>query len=188
VTDENQTWRQNVILTELLMIIVALLFFDCWYDLRNGVDTSHVYMEFVCGFLGLLAIFIIWHRRIVPLEGALRSTEKSRKALEVELEGFRRSIAPYAANIRQEVERQFTAWNLTAAEKETAYLLLKGLSLKEIAQVRDVSEKTVKQHNLTIYQKSGLAGRAELSAFFLEDLLSSPESPGESVPDRTGSE
>jgi DNA-binding CsgD family transcriptional regulator len=172
---ENDTRRQNWILTELLMIIVVLLFLDTWYDLRSGVASIHVYMEFICGLLGLLAIFVIWYRRIVPLEGALRSTEKNRLALEKELEGFRRSIAPYAANIRQEVERQFTAWGLTMAEKETAYLLLKGLSLKDIAQVRGVSEKTVKQHNLTIYQKSGLSGRAELSAFFLQDLLTAPD-------------
>lgn len=173
--EETHTARQNWILTELLMIIVGLLIWDIRYDLQTGADPTHLYMEFACGFLGLLAIFIIWHRRIVPLEGALRSTEKDRRALEKELEGFRQSIAPYAANIRQEVERQFSVWNLTAAEKETAYLLLKGLSLKDIAEVRGVSEKTVKQHNLTIYQKSGLAGRAELSAFFLEDLLTAPD-------------
>lgn len=178
--EENHTGRQNWILTELLMIIIVLLIFDSWYDINTGVDATHLWMEFICGFLGLLAIFIIWHRRIVPLEGALRSTEKDRKALERELEVFRRSIAPYAANIRQEVERQFTAWNLTGAEKETAYLLLKGLSLKDIAQERGVSEKTVKQHNLTIYQKSGLAGRAELSAFFLQDLLIAPDAEAQS--------
>ncbi len=173
--EENHSGRQNWILTELLMIIVALLIFDSWHDFNAGVEAIHLWMELICGALGLFAIFIIWHRRIVPLEGALRSTEKNRLALEKELEGFRQSIAPYVANIRQEVERQFTAWNLTAAEKETAYLLLKGLSLKDIAQVRGVSEKTVKQHNLTIYQKSGLAGRAELAAFFLQDLLAVPD-------------
>jgi DNA-binding NarL/FixJ family response regulator len=57
---------------------------------------------------------------------------------------------------------------------------LKGLSLKDIAQERGVSEKTVKQHNLTIYQKSGLAGRAELSAFFLHDLLIPPDAEAQS--------
>lgn len=172
MSDENHSSRQNWVLTELLLIILLLLSFDVAYDLEHGVDVSHLYMEFISGFLGLAAIFTIWYRRIAPLEGALRSTENNRKELEQELQRFRSSIAPYAANIRQEVERQFSDWNLTAAEKETAYLLLKGLSLKDIAIARDVSEKTVKQHNLTIYRKSGLAGRAELSAFFLEDLLS----------------
>jgi DNA-binding CsgD family transcriptional regulator len=175
MSDENHTGRQNWILMELLMIIVALLIFDIGYDLKHGANAAHLYMESICGCLGLIAIFIIWRQRIVPLEGKLRSTEKNRIALEQELERFRRSIAPYAVNFRQEVERQFTVWQLTTIERETAYLLLKGLSLKDIAELRCVSEKTVKQHNLNIYQKSGLAGRAELSAFFLHDLLASPK-------------
>jgi hypothetical protein len=29
----------------------------------------------------------------------------------------------------------------------------------------------VRQHAVAVYRKSGLAGRAELAAFFLEDLL-----------------
>jgi DNA-binding NarL/FixJ family response regulator len=50
-------------------------------------------------------------------------------------------------------------------------LLLKGLSHKEIADARSISETTIRQQALAIYRKSGLRSRAELSAFFLEDLL-----------------
>jgi hypothetical protein len=35
----------------------------------------------------------------------------------------------------------------------------------------------VRQHAVSVYRKSGLAGRAELSAFFLEDLML-PVDPG----------
>jgi DNA-binding NarL/FixJ family response regulator len=52
-----------------------------------------------------------------------------------------------------------------------ALLLLKGLAHKEIADARETSERTVRQQSLAIYRKAGLSGRAELSAFFLEDLL-----------------
>jgi DNA-binding NarL/FixJ family response regulator len=48
---------------------------------------------------------------------------------------------------------------------------LKGLSLKEAADVRSTSEKTVRAQAQAIYEKSGLSSRSELSAFFLEDLL-----------------
>ena len=37
--------------------------------------------------------------------------------------------------------------------------------------MRDASERTVRQQALAVYAKSGLGGRAELAAFFLEDLL-----------------
>jgi DNA-binding CsgD family transcriptional regulator len=69
------------------------------------------------------------------------------------------------------IEGQFSRWNLTEAEREVALLLLKGLSSKEVATVRAVSERTVREQARSIYSKTGLTGRAALSAFFLEDLL-----------------
>ena len=69
------------------------------------------------------------------------------------------------------IDAQFDRWGLSSAEREIALLLLKGLSHKEIAVVRQTSEKTVRQQSLAVYRKAGLSGRAELSAFFLEDLL-----------------
>ena len=71
----------------------------------------------------------------------------------------------------QAIEQQFSRWNLTEAEREVALLLLKGLSSKEVAGVRGVTERTVREQARAIYSKSGLSGRAALSAFFLEDLL-----------------
>jgi hypothetical protein len=47
----------------------------------------------------------------------------------------------------------------------------KGYGHKEIAALQRKSERTVRQHAVAVYRKSGLSGRAELSAFFLEDLL-----------------
>ena len=66
---------------------------------------------------------------------------------------------------------QLSSWKLTVAEKEVAFLLLKGMSLKEIAEIRKTAEKTARAHSMAIYAKAGLSGRSELSAFFLEDLL-----------------
>jgi DNA-binding CsgD family transcriptional regulator len=69
------------------------------------------------------------------------------------------------------IDAQFSRWNLTEAEREVALLLLKGLSTREIAQVRAASERTVREQARAVYSKSSLTGRAALSAFFLEDLL-----------------
>ncbi|HSI56784.1 MAG TPA: helix-turn-helix transcriptional regulator [Ideonella sp.] len=69
------------------------------------------------------------------------------------------------------ISAEFGRWHLTDAEREVALLLLKGLSTKEIAAMREGSERTVREHAGAIYSKAGLAGRAALSAYFLEDLL-----------------
>jgi DNA-binding NarL/FixJ family response regulator len=46
-----------------------------------------------------------------------------------------------------------------------------ALAGSEIAEVRGVGETTVRQQARALYRKAGLGGRADLAAFFLEDLL-----------------
>jgi DNA-binding CsgD family transcriptional regulator len=71
----------------------------------------------------------------------------------------------------QAIHAQFRAWQLTPAESEVALLLLKGYSHKHVASATGRSERTARQHAAAVYQKAGLGSRAELSAYFLEDLL-----------------
>ncbi len=69
------------------------------------------------------------------------------------------------------IDLQLDRWGLSAAEKEVALLLLKGLEHKQIAEVRGVTETTVRQQARSLYRKAHLTGRHDLAAFFLEDLL-----------------
>jgi DNA-binding NarL/FixJ family response regulator len=71
----------------------------------------------------------------------------------------------------RQIEADFDEWGLSAAEKEIALFLLKGLRLQEIADLRHTSERTVRQQAQAIYRKAGLDGRIELSAHFVEDLM-----------------
>lgn len=84
---------------------------------------------------------------------------------------WRSEARTFLNGLGEAIEVQFTRWNLTEAEREVALLLLKGLTHKEVATVRAVSERTVREQARSIYTKAGLTGRAALSAFFLEDLL-----------------
>jgi DNA-binding CsgD family transcriptional regulator len=84
---------------------------------------------------------------------------------------WRSDARAYINGLGDAIEVQFSRWNLTEAEREVALLLLKGLSLKEIASIRATNERTVRAQARSLYAKAGLTGRAALSAFFLEDLL-----------------
>lgn len=84
---------------------------------------------------------------------------------------WRSEARSYLNGLGEAIEAQFARWNLTEAEQEVALLLLKGLSLKEVAAIRATSERTVRAQARSVYSKAGLTGRAALSAFFLEDLL-----------------
>ena len=76
-----------------------------------------------------------------------------------------------AKGLSEAIATQFAAWGLTESESDIAMLMLKGLSHKEVGALRNSSAATVRQQAAAVYGKSGLTGRAELAAFFLEDLL-----------------
>ena len=71
----------------------------------------------------------------------------------------------------QHIQEDFEKWGLSPAEKEIALLLLKGLRLQEIADIRATSERTVRQQAQAIYRKSGLDSRTDLAAYFIEDFI-----------------
>lgn len=84
---------------------------------------------------------------------------------------WRATAQSHIDGLSHAIEEQFDRWRLSASESEIAGLMLKGLSHKEIARLRHTSEATIRQQATSVYKKSGLAGRTELAAFFLEDLL-----------------
>ncbi|MCA8965693.1 MAG: response regulator transcription factor [Planctomycetes bacterium] len=91
-----------------------------------------------------------------------------------EAEQWRTEARDLLQGLGAAIDRQLTRWQLTAAERDIAMLLLKGMSHKEIASLRNVGEATVRQQSRAIYQKAKVAGRHELAAFFLEDLVATP--------------
>ena len=92
-------------------------------------------------------------------------------ALREEAERWRAESRRHVDGLAKAIDQQLSRWHLSAAEKEVAFLLLKGYGLKEIARARNTSEKTARAQSAAIYAKAGLSGRSELAAFFLEDLL-----------------
>ncbi len=110
--------------------------------------------------------------------GRLRSVERETLALRSEVRRaaeagreWRQRSARLFDGLSAAILAQFHDWGLTEAEADIAGLILKGASLKQIAAARRTSEATIRQQAQGIYRKSGLANRAELSAYFLEDLF-----------------
>lgn len=109
---------------------------------------------------------------------AERSAARLRRSLEArreERDAWRESARVALEGLGEAVDRQFSAWGLTPAEREVALLLLKGYSHKRVAEASGRNERTARQHASAVYHKAGLAGRAELAAFFFEDLMLPPE-------------
>lgn len=117
--------------------------------------------------VGVVLLFRVQSRQREEHVKVIRDLELAR----VQGQRWRSEARSYLNGLGEAIETQFSRWNLTEAEREVALLLLKGLSHKEIATVRGVSERTVREQSRSVYTKAGLTGRTALSAFFLEDLL-----------------
>ena len=120
--------------------------------------------------VAVTGLVIMWRQfRAVHLRATQLSVDL--EAARREAQHFRDEAHDALHGLGEAIDNQFTRWGLSPAEREIGLLLLKGLSHKEIAKVRSTSEVTIRQQALAVYRKSDLRSRAELSAFFLEDLL-----------------
>lgn len=162
---------KEIIVMVILAIVVVGNMGDVLYDYREGASIAHILME--------LSIAIISFALITALTIGIWRQSRSNARLKAELasvsEANEQTLPPALASARHELalvlKKQFEDWQLTQTEREVAMLLLKGLSFKEIAAVRDTMEKTVRQQASAIYKKASVSGRHAFSAWFIEDLL-----------------
>lgn len=153
----------------------------------GGQPAPHVILEILILIAAIAGMAYFW--RLWRMDRA-RAQQLSTQvvALRGETQRWRAQADHWRSEAREALDglataldRQFARWELTDAERDVAMLLLKGLALKDAAEVRGTSERTVRQQALAVYRKAGVAGRAELSAFFLEDLLLPATRPGDGV-------
>lgn len=88
---------------------------------------------------------------------------------------WRKKAEAHVQGLRHEMDAQFDRWGMSTAERDVGMLMLKGLSHKEISNLRGTTEATVRQQAQSIYQKSALPGKTAFSAYFLEDLIASSD-------------
>jgi len=167
---EDPPARLRLPFTILLLAIVAGGVVDLILDAPTDWRSFHVLYELglIGAALGLTAWLWRGWGRAEASAGALRRTLAAQK---VERDAWRARAERALRGLGSAVDEQFRIWRLTPSEREVAVLLLKGHGHKQIAAATGRSERTVRQHSVAVYQKSGLQGRAELAAFFLEDLV-----------------
>ncbi len=166
------------------VVVASLAAIDLGTDMADGTSPLHVLLEGGVVAIGAVGALLAARRlRLLrdAITRAVQDTAAARAEAEqlqarltqshADAERFRAQNAQLVRGLSDAIDEQLERWQLTATEKEVALLLLKGLSHKEIADIRHVSEATARQQAGAVYKKSGLAGRNELSAFFLEDLL-----------------
>jgi DNA-binding CsgD family transcriptional regulator len=150
----------NTSLLRVLVLAAAVIalsadIYEELADTQSAFQVHHIF-EFAA-ILGITWLFWLEIEVNVELRSALKRE--------------REHVDRLSGELSRHVERCFRSWQLTQAEQDVAWLLLKGFSFAEIASLRDVKEKTLRQQASSIYGKADVSGRSELSATFLEDVL-----------------
>jgi DNA-binding CsgD family transcriptional regulator len=191
---QRERWFIIFLLAGVFLFVVG----DLLSDSREQLKGLHLFLEVGIGlfsFLGIVFFYILSAKarldladtqsdlnqktveldsaqnELADIRSALKESQELKQKLQKESESWRAEAEKYVSGLSETIDRQLERWTLTSAEKEVTLLLLKGLGLKEIAAIRNVGEKTVRAQAAAVYAKSGLSGRSELAAFFLEDLL-----------------
>jgi len=175
----------------MFVAVAAMAAWDLFTDLDEGVGSWHWALESGLLLLGVAGAVMMFRelRRVADQAASLEDTAADltheleakvdqaadlNERLEAKAEEaarFREEVRALLRGLSDAIDKQLVRWELTQAEREVALLLLKGLSHREIAEVRGTTDATARQQSRAIYRKGGLSGRNDLSAFFLEDLL-----------------
>ncbi|NMH66640.1 helix-turn-helix transcriptional regulator [Shewanella salipaludis] len=152
------------------ILVVMASIADIATDLSQGAKLPHLLQEAI---ILLMALFILYR---LYLDGL--SHRKQNKRL-------REQVAEYAELSKQAsaelsrakkefgevIAKQFSDWQLTESEKQVSWLLLKGFNSKEIANLRELSDKTVRNQLSSVYKKSALRGKQAFIAWFMDGLF-----------------
>lgn len=165
-----------VIFLVVAAIAIALTIIDVMRD-PGPLDVTEVLISFANEvlLLGAMAAVARTMQRVGDLSESHDALANNIARSIAQGEAWREERREEIAALGQAIEQQFKLWRLTEAEIDIAGLMLKGASQKEIALARNTSEATIRQQAQSVYRKSGLSGRAELSAYFLESLFATAE-------------
>ena len=165
-----KNYNKEILLIVIFTVVVLASGADFIADVSYGADTKHIIKEAVVVISSIIAIALLMislkqqKSEIISLRQDLQASNKTNSKAQKYVLDARKKLG----NV---ITQQFSEWMLTNSETEVGWLLLKGLSLKEIAIIRETKEKTVRQQASSIYKKSGVNGRHEFSAWFIEDIL-----------------
>lgn len=164
----------------ILIIIPGFGIFDLADDYRHGSHASHMIAEAVMVLICFEPI-----RRIVTelrrQRKKIQELQQKKADLSDELVKWKNDTRKIRAYIRDSIESQFRNWQLSQSESEVAFLILRGFSFDQIADLLKKSERTVRKQAGNIYEKAGFNSRAAFVGFFLEAIFELDDEPSFSV-------
>lgn len=153
--------RATVLAGLILLQAMCALFFigDVVEDFREDgqFDNPHLILETVAAATLVAGVIFL----MVELRGLLSRMSEMQIGLDIA-----------RGHLAEVIETFFDEWKLTAAERDVAIMILKGLDNNTIARIRKTASGTVRAQATSIYSKSATDGRAQFISLFMEELIS----------------
>jgi|SaaInlStandDraft_2_1057019.scaffolds.fasta_scaffold214639_1 DNA-binding NarL/FixJ family response regulator len=166
--------KERIIVGFLLGLVGTLTLVDIIEDSSEGASFGHLSIEVAIATASIVAlVYLVFQIRNEKIHS--RKLEQEKHILREIASKYRQKSEVFVEGLSGQIDQTFNTWKLSHAERDIALFLLKGLSPKNIAEIRNSSEKTVRHQISSTYKKAGLSSREELTAYFLEDLLSPVE-------------
>jgi DNA-binding NarL/FixJ family response regulator len=169
--------KEKKVLSAILAGISIFTIIDVIEDWIEGSSIYHILPEVLIVVVTTVASVYFFLRFASSKKDVIELSREQAKEALASATVWQGKATALKVGLSEAISAQLKDWNLTEAEQEIAFLLIKGLSIGEIAEIRNTSAQTTRQQASTIYKKSQLEGRAQLSAFFLEDLLVNLDRP-----------
>jgi len=156
----------------LILLIVADLFHVFLIE-KFRIHEAFFHPIIFIPLLGVIALimFLVWSRSRAEIHRTRLDLDATKK----ELDFFRSKNRELIEDVKKAVNEQYKHWGFSESEFEVANLLIRGSSTKQIAAMMQKSEGTVRNQTLAIYRKSGMTGRNDLAAFFLNEFIGEDE-------------
>ena len=166
--------KKNIFIIVSLTLLQLMVVIDIWGDIEDKKTVFHMLFEtltLAMGFISVFSLILNLRKKLGLAEAKFINAKNEVMILQKEKEEWETKNLKHIQGLSQSIKEKLDSWKLTPSEKEIALFSLKGLSTKEISDIRSTSEITIRQQLSSIYSKSGLRGKNELISFFLEDLL-----------------
>lgn len=151
-------------------LVVLSSVVDIITDIGQGANIKHLVQEAFIAFFALILMVVLFFNT--------KSEKNKNKQLQKNLaelteisEQVSKELVSAKKIFGEEINKQFTVWKFTKSECEIALFTIKGFNSKEIAVLRSVSEKTIRNQLTSVYRKAGLNGKHSFIAWFMDGLV-----------------
>lgn len=121
--------------------------------------------------LGELVHLIFEILAVIGLSYAAATLRAYLRLLQTQAASSRDTIHMLRGNFDEVLRQKFEEWSLTSAERDVTLLIIRGLSVAEIAAARNTAQGTIKAQSTSIFRKIGVGSKGELMSLIIDEFL-----------------